>query len=64
MKLLIKEQIKASGLKQSYIATRLNVTNNTVSRWVRGETVPSFRQAIELSKVLGIDLNELWEDDD
>ena len=62
MKLLIKEQIEASGLKKSFIAKELGVKNNTITRWVNEETEPSFSNAIKLSKVLGINLNDLWEE--
>lgn len=62
LKLLINERIKQSGLKKSYIADELGVMNNTVTRWCREESTIKLIDAIRLAKLLGIDLNDLWEE--
>lgn len=42
-----------AGRKQAEVAADLNVTQPTVSRWVRGEQTPSAEQALEIEKWSG-----------
>jgi transcriptional regulator with XRE-family HTH domain len=55
----IKDLIKRSGFKQKWIAEQLGVSEITISNWVSGKYIPSFKNQERLSGVLGIPLIEL-----
>lgn len=48
------------GYTQSEIAEKLLITQQTVSSWERGRTVPKLYQMKKLSNVLETDINELF----
>jgi transcriptional regulator with XRE-family HTH domain len=56
---LLKELIKAKGLKQRYIAEKLGVSEVSVSNWVKGKTAPSKDYLIKLSRILDVPLEKL-----
>jgi len=43
------------GEAPAALAARLNVTTNTVTRWVSGEGYPSFTQAKRIAPLVGVD---------
>lgn len=49
-------------LKQRELAAKVDVDPITVSRWERGETVPSDLKRVALARVFGIHPNELVDD--
>ena len=50
---------KKKGLTQQQLADLLNVSNRAVSKWERGKNLPDASLMLELSKILGISVNEL-----
>ena len=50
---------KKEGLSGEALAERLNVTRQTISNWERGETTPDLSQAVLLSKVFKVSLDDL-----
>ena len=54
---------KQKGLSQEELASRLDVTRQTVSKWELGETAPDIKQAQVLSQVFGVSLDELTGND-
>jgi transcriptional regulator with XRE-family HTH domain len=56
----LKEARKAAGLNQAELAARVNVTNNTISRIERGQTVPSVAQAQLIAGALGVSMDSIW----
>lgn len=54
---------KEKNMKQSELAERLGVTNKTVSRWEIGKYMPDLSVFTEISKILGITINELLEEE-
>lgn len=50
---------KSNGMSQEELATKLNVTRQTVSKWELDQTVPDMNKLIEISKLFGISLDEL-----
>ena len=55
----LRTAAKRSGETQSSLAQRLGIAQTTVSAWMRGKTDLSLRQAIALSRILGVSLNYL-----
>lgn len=48
-----------SGLTQSALAEKLNVTRQTVSSWEIGRTEPDIESMTRMAEIFGIDMNEL-----
>ncbi len=49
----------AAGLTQNELADELGITQTQLSRYERGEQVPSVVVAVEMASALGVDMNEL-----
>ena len=49
-------------MTQDELARRLNVTNKVISNWETGRSYPDVLIISELSKVLGIDINEFFNE--
>ena len=54
---------KQKGLSQEELASRLDVTRQTVSKWELGETAPDIKQAQILSQIFNVSLDELTGND-
>lgn len=50
------------GLSQSEFSEKLGVSSQAVSKWETGVTLPDVELLLELSKLVGISVNELLED--
>ena len=50
---------KAKGLTQKDIADKLCISNKTVSRWERGDTLPDLSVITDLADLLGVTVDEL-----
>ena len=50
---------KEKGLTQAQLAERLGVINKTVSRWETGKNMPDYAVLEDLTRELGITVNEL-----
>lgn len=48
-----------SGLTQSQLAEKLNVTRQTVSSWETGRTEPDIESMTRMAEIFGTDMNEL-----
>lgn len=61
---LIAERTRR-GWTQEYVAGRMGVDNNTVSRWETGKTSPSYPHAKALADLYDVeDIRTLMEDTD
>ncbi len=54
---------KKHNLSQEELAEKLDVTRQTISNWELEETTPDINQAKKLSKIFGISLDELTDND-
>lgn len=52
---------KALRLSQEYLAEQLGVSRQAVSKWENGQTEPTAKNLVELSKLFGITVSELIE---
>ena len=55
----ISEQRKIKGMKQEELAEKLNVSAQAVSKWENDQSCPDISILPELSKLLGISIDEL-----
>lgn len=60
MRLIIDELIKEKGIKNEFLANKLNVSARTLYKWRKGETFPRLDKAVELAKILGVEITELY----
>lgn len=57
----LSRAIKRLGLTQQQFAERLGITQGSVSRYCRGERVPSLRTAVAIANLAGIPVRSLIE---
>lgn len=55
----IIESIKYSGLKQSELAEKINVSQSAIAHYKKGDKLPALDTLANLCKVLDIDANEI-----
>lgn len=64
---MLGEKIKVRktelGLSQEFLAEKLNISRQAVSKWEAGKSVPSTANLLELSKLLNVDVSEFINED-
>ena len=55
---------KEKLLSQEELGEKLNVTRQTVSKWELGQTTPDMEKLVEMSKLFGVSLDELTNEND
>ena len=63
MKPLIKDIRQSKGLKQNYCAEKVGVSQQLWSQFEQGKKYPRINTAYEMAKVLGVEINELYEEE-
>lgn len=61
IKLIIDRLIEERGLKHGYIAKKLNISERTLYKWRKGETLPRLDKAVELAELLGVKITNIFE---
>ena len=56
----IKNARKALGLSQEELAIKINVVRQTVSKWEKGEALPSIEFLPKLSEILNCEINDFF----
>lgn len=56
---MLKDFIRAKGIKQRFIAQKLGVSEVSVSNWVKGKTIPSEEHMEKLGQLLEVPLEKL-----
>ncbi|GAA0608297.1 helix-turn-helix transcriptional regulator [Virgibacillus siamensis] len=59
----LKEEREKRGWSQSYLAEKIHVSRQSVSKWEIGKNYPSIEVIIELSDLFGITIDELLRSD-
>ncbi len=62
MKCLINEHIENSGYKKKWIAKQLGISQEVLSRWANGHSMPSVNNLFKLAKILDCKVDDLYED--
>ena len=57
--MLLKELFKSKGIKQKWLASKLGVSEVTVSNWVKEKSNPSLKHLERLSEILNVPMKEL-----
>lgn len=57
--MLLKEVFKAKGIKQKWLASKMGVSEVTVSNWAKGKSMPSQKHLEKLSAILGVTVKDL-----
>ncbi|KKM20413.1 hypothetical protein LCGC14_1645760 [marine sediment metagenome] len=60
----LAKAIDGRGLKQLWLAEQLGVTPATLSNWVTDKTMPSVNDAVRISELLEVPVDELWPQSD
>lgn len=53
----LAEAIRQSGMSQTAIANKLNVSQSTIAHYIKGDIMPSLETFAELCKILDLDAN-------
>lgn len=53
----IIEVIKQSGMKQTVLSEKLNLTQSTIAHYLKGDILPALDTLANLCKVLDVDAN-------
>jgi transcriptional regulator with XRE-family HTH domain len=59
--LTLKDLRKQAELSQQDLANRLNLSLSAIRNWERGDSLPHLDNAVELAKVLNVDLYTICE---
>jgi transcriptional regulator with XRE-family HTH domain len=57
--MLLKQILKTKGVKQNWLASRLGVSEVTVSNWVKEKSIPSQKHIEKLCEILNIPIKEM-----
>jgi transcriptional regulator with XRE-family HTH domain len=57
--MLLKELLKSKGLKQNWLASKIGVSEVTVSNWCAGKSVPKKAHLQKISELLGVPLKTI-----
>jgi transcriptional regulator with XRE-family HTH domain len=57
--MLLKELLKTKGLKQNWLASKMGVSEVTVSNWCSGKSVPTKLHLQKLSTVLNVPVKSI-----
>jgi putative transcriptional regulator len=52
--------IKNKGIKKIYLAKVLGITNQTLSNWLSGYSMPNLVMAKKLSETLGVTIEDIF----
>ncbi|WP_088323655.1 helix-turn-helix domain-containing protein [Polaribacter tangerinus] len=58
---MLKEVFKSKGIKQKFLASKMGVSEVTLSNWVTGKTSPSKKNLEKLSDILDVSINEFTQ---
>lgn len=56
----LQKILDSKGIKKSWLARKLKVSNQSVTNWVKGYNYPDIEKAKKLSEVLGKSIEEIF----
>jgi transcriptional regulator with XRE-family HTH domain len=57
--MLLKELLKSKGLKQKWLASKIGVSEVTVSCWCNGKTIPNKAHLQNISELLNVPIKAI-----
>jgi len=61
MKNNINEWVAEKGYQKKWIAKQMGISQNVLSRWINGHSIPSLENAFKLAEILECKVDELFE---
>ena len=58
----LRQAMMKKGLTQVELANLAKVSQNSISKWLNGESIPSIDKAMSLAKALGLSISDLVGD--
>lgn len=55
--------LRTSKYRREYIQKELGISANTLSNWATGKTYPTVDKAFRLAKLLGVKVDDLYEEE-
>lgn len=62
MRCRIKEIRQSKGMKQNFLAEQVGISQQLLSMYEKDKAYPRIDRAVEIAKVLGMDVKEVWVD--
>jgi transcriptional regulator with XRE-family HTH domain len=62
MKPLIQDIRMSKGLMQKFVAQQMKMSQQQLSDWEHGRAYPRIDKAYKLANILGVKVNELYEE--
>lgn len=59
IRIKLQEAIKQSGLTQTEIAKKINITSSSIAHYVKGDKMPALDTFANLCAVLDLDANDI-----
>jgi len=56
----LKEILDSRGMKQTFLAKKVGISNGTLSLIVRGKSVPTLPVALRIAEELGMKVEDIW----
>lgn len=56
----LKQILDDRGMKQDFLCKQTNISNKSMSSLCRGESLPSLKNSLKISIVLGIPVEDIW----
>jgi putative transcriptional regulator len=56
----LKQVLDERGMKQDFLCKQTNITNKSMSSLCRGESLPSLKNSLKISKALGMKVEDIW----
>lgn len=60
---IIKDKRTELGMTQNDLAEQLLISSKTISNWETGKTIPDLDRLVQVSKVLGLSLDNIFMED-
>ena len=58
----LEKRIPLTGMSKGDISEKLGITNAMLSRYLRGNSIPSVDKAYQLARIIGCRVDELFDD--
>ncbi len=56
---IILQLLKSKGLTKVWLANEMRISRGTLDNWIRGNTSPTHKDLLKMSKILNVDSAEL-----
>jgi putative transcriptional regulator len=61
LKCNLKDILDQRGMKQTFLANKMEVSKQTMNGWIKGKSAPNLDTAFKLADELGCSITDIWE---